>query len=76
MDTAANTLGSLAVAGAFDFPKSTDAGSAITAGTKLYWDEADGEAKADDETGANKYIGKATEDAADADTTVRTRLEQ
>ena len=35
---AANTPGSLAVAGVFDFPKATGAGSGIAAGTKVYWD--------------------------------------
>ena len=75
-DIAANTLGSLTVAGVFDFPKATGASTGIAAGTKVYWDVADSEAKADDETGANKYIGKVVKAAADADATVRVRLEQ
>jgi predicted RecA/RadA family phage recombinase len=73
---AANTPGSLAVAGIFDFPKATGAGSGIAAGVKVYWDATDKQAKADDETGANKYLGKTTKAAADADTTVRVRLSQ
>ena len=73
---AANKLGALAVVGVFDFPKATGTGTAITAGTKLYWDVADAVAKADDESGANKYLGKAVKAAADADTTVRVRLSQ
>lgn len=76
VDTKANTLGSLAVAGVFDFPKATGESSGIAAGTKVYWDVADSEAKADDETGANKYIGKVVKAAGDDDATVRVRLEQ
>jgi len=72
----ANTLGSLAVTGVFDFPKATGTGSGIAAGTKVYWDVAEGKAKADSETGANKYIGKVVKAAADADATVRVSLEQ
>ena len=73
---AADKMGALAVTGVFDFPKATGAGTAITAGTIVYWDVADAEAKADSETGANKLIGKVLQDAADADTTVRARLSQ
>jgi predicted RecA/RadA family phage recombinase len=73
---AANALGALAVKGVFDFPKATGGGTAITAGTKLYWDVADQEAKADEEAGANKLIGKAVADAGDSDATVRVRLSQ
>ena len=35
---AANTPGSLAIEGVFDFPKATGAGSGIAVGTKVYWD--------------------------------------
>ena len=73
---AANKLGALAVVGVFDFPKATGGGSAITAGTKLYWDVAEQVAKADDETGANKLIGKAVLSAGDNDATVRVRMSQ
>jgi predicted RecA/RadA family phage recombinase len=73
---AANTPGSLAVAGVLDFPKATGTGSGIAAGTKVYWDVADKQAKADSETGANKFLGKTTKAAADADATVRVRLSQ
>ena len=72
----ANIAGSLAVAGVFDFAKTTGASTAITAGTKVYWDVAESVAKADDETGANKYIGKVVTAAADADAVVRVRMEQ
>ncbi len=57
---AANTPGSLAVVGVFDFPKATGAGSGIAAGAEVYWDAADKQAKTDDETGANKLLGKTT----------------
>ena len=72
----ANALGALAVDGVFDFPKATGVGTAIAAGTKVYWDEADGEAKADDEAGANKLIGKTIKAATDDDATVRVRMSQ
>jgi predicted RecA/RadA family phage recombinase len=73
---AANALGSLAVAGVFDFTKASGAGTAIAAGKKVYWDVADGEAKEDDESGANAYIGKTVKAATDDDTLVRVRLSQ
>jgi predicted RecA/RadA family phage recombinase len=72
----AGELGSLAVEGVSDFPKATGAGSAIPAGSKLYWDVADKQAKTDSEAGANKYLGKSTQAASDADATVRARLSQ
>jgi predicted RecA/RadA family phage recombinase len=70
----ANTLGSLAVEGVFDVPKATGAGSGITAGTKVYWDATNKVATAT--AGALKLLGKTTRDAADADSTVRVRLQQ
>jgi len=76
LDIAANALGALAVEGVFDFPKAAGGGTAITAGAKVYWDVGDTEAKEDAEAGANKYLGKVVTAAADADTTVRVRLEQ
>ncbi len=76
LDIPANTQGALAVVGVFDFPKATGASTAITAGATVYWDVADGQAKEDSESGANKLAGKAVLDAADADATVRVRLSQ
>ena len=73
---AANRLGSLSVEGVFDFPKATGGSTAIAAGTDVYWDEGDTEAKADDEAGANKLIGKTVAAAADGDATVRVKLNQ
>lgn len=71
---AANTPGSLATEGVFDFPKTAGAGSAISGGTKIYWDATNKVATAT--VGTNKYLGKTIRDAADADTTVRVRLQQ
>ncbi len=76
LDIPANTLGALAVTGVFDFPKATGVDTAIAAGKNVYWDVADVEAKEDDETGANKLIGKTVAAAGDDDTTVRVRLSQ
>ncbi len=73
---AASALGALAVTGVFDFPKATGGGTAVSAGATVYWDVADSEAKTDDESGANKLIGKTVKAAADADATVRVRLSQ
>jgi predicted RecA/RadA family phage recombinase len=72
----ANTPGSLAVAGIFDFPKAAGTGTAIAAGAKTYWDATDKKATTDDETATNKLLGKTVKAAADADTTVRVRLSQ
>ena len=72
----ANKLGALAVAGVFDLPKSTGAGTAITAGAEVFWDEAEQVAKTDSESGANKKLGKTVASAGDDDTTVRIRLSQ
>lgn len=73
-DIPANTLGSLAVEGVFDFPKATSAGSAITAGANVYWNA--GTQVATTTATGNKLIGKITKAAADADATVRARLAQ
>jgi len=72
----ANKLGALAVAGVFDLPKATGAGTAITAGAEVFWDEAEQVAKTDSESGANKKLGKTVASAGDDDTTVRVRLSQ
>jgi predicted RecA/RadA family phage recombinase len=75
-DITASTLGALAVTGVFDFPKATGVGSGIAAGKKVYWDVADAQAKEDDESGANAYLGKTVKAAGDDDATVRVRLSQ
>ena len=76
VDCVANQLGALAVVGVFDIDKATGASTAIAVGIKVYWDVADQQAKADDEAGANKYLGKTIAAAGDDDATVRVRLEQ
>ena len=76
LDIQTGKLGALAVTGLFDFPKATGAGTAIAAGTRVYWDVAEQVAKADSEAGANMEIGKTVKAAADADALVRVRLNQ
>ena len=76
LDIAASALGTLAVAGVFDFPKTAGSGEAIAAGAKVYWDVADQVAKTDDESGANKLIGKTVAASGDNDTVVAVRLNQ
>ena len=39
----------------------------------VYWDAADKQAKTDDESGANKLLGKTIQSASDTDATVRVR---
>jgi predicted RecA/RadA family phage recombinase len=70
----ANTLGSLAVSGVFDFPKATTAGSAISAGANVYWN-ATAQVVTTTATG-NKLVGKTIKAVVDADATVRVRLSQ
>ena len=72
----ANTLGALAVAGVFDFAKESGGGVTFSTGDKAYWDDTNNVAVTTDGGGANKLLGKAIADAADADSTVRTRLSQ
>ena len=76
VDIPAGALGALAVTGVFDFPKAVTVGSGFASGTKLYWDATNTLATADDDSGANKYLGKSILIAADTDAVVRTRLEQ
>ena len=75
-DIAADELGALKVEGVIAFDKAVGGGTSIPAGTKCYWDAADKEAKADDETGANKFIGKSVLVAGDDDEQVQIRMEQ
>ncbi len=73
-DIQAGRLGALAVEGVFDFPKSTGAGTAISAGAAVYWDDANDVATTSDGAGANKLLGKAVAAAADGDDHVRVKL--
>lgn len=72
----ANALGALAVRGVFDVPKATGVGTGIEVGALLYWDATTQVATTDDDTGTNKLLGKVVATAADADATVRVRLNQ
>jgi len=75
-DIKANELGALAVVGVFDVAKESGAGVTFSAGDKAYWDDAAKFAVTTDGGGANKLLGKAVADAADADALVRVRLSQ
>ena len=68
----AGEVGALSIADVFDFPKAVGGGSAIGYGIKVYWDAVAKQATTT--VGANKYLGKTTKAAADADTTVRAKL--
>lgn len=70
----ANALGALRVRGLVQLPKAS--GTAITAGTKLYWDATNQRVATTDGGGANKQIGKAAQAAASADTTVMVLMTQ
>jgi predicted RecA/RadA family phage recombinase len=74
VDLKTNQLGALAVAGVFEFPKATGAGSAIGVGVLTYWDAV--ASNATKTATGNKLIGKAVKATVDADTFVRVRLSQ
>lgn len=76
LDIAADALGALAVAGVFDVAKESGGGVTFSAGDAVYWDEANDLAVTTDGAGANKQMGKAVADAADADAAVKVRLSQ
>ena len=73
---AANVLGALAVVGVFDVAKESGGAVTFTVGQKAYWDDTNKVAVTTDGGGANKYLGKAVLAAADADQSVRIRLDQ
>ena len=75
-DIPANTLGSLSLAGVFDFPKATGGGSAIGVGLDVYWDEGNSEATTDSAAGVNKKIGRSIAAADDDATAARIRVGQ
>lgn len=66
LDIAANTLGSLAVAGVFDAPKAT---GAVTAGSAVYWDAANSQVTT--ASIGNPYLGKAILAVGETDETAR-----
>jgi len=63
--------GRIALAGLFGVVKATGVGTAIAAGTKLYWDATNKVATDDDGAGANKFMGVSTRAAQDGDRFVR-----
>lgn len=69
-DIESGDKGSLAIEGIFDFTKEE---VAFTAGDDVYWD-TNSEMAFKGETGSGKYLGKATQDAAAGDSTVRVKL--
>jgi len=76
LDIAADALGALAVKGVFDLPKATGGATAITVGSQVYWDAGASVVTTNAAAGANKLLGKSIKAAADADATVRVRLDQ
>jgi len=74
LDIAASKLGALAIEGVFDVAKATGSSSAITAGSKVYWDAVSEVATTT--AGSNKCMGYAIKDAGDDDATVRVKLER
>ena len=68
---ASGVLGSIDVAGVFDFPK---ASGVIAVGVKIYWDDSGNVATTT--ASSNKLIGKTTLAALTGDATVRVRLNQ
>ena len=76
LDIAAGQKGALATVGIFDIDKAAGAGTGIAAGTKVYWDAGNSVATADDNAGANKYLGKTIAAAADDDAVARVRLDK
>ena len=70
---AADRQGELGLEGVYDFPKAVASSSAIAFGKKVYWDEADEEAKEDAEAGANKFLGLVIRAATDEDEFVRVK---
>ena len=73
-DIPAGTLGALAVTGVFDVPKASGVGTAIVAGAEVYWDAVN--KRVTTTADGHEYLGKTVRAAADADATVRVRLEQ
>ena len=73
-DIPAGELGSLAVTGVYDMPKATGTSTAMAAGAKVYWNATLQQVTTT--SSGMKYLGKTIQAAADADATVRVRLEQ
>lgn len=76
LDIPANRLGAINLEGVYDIAKATGGATAIAVGTKVYWDAGNSVVTADDNAGANKYVGKTVKAAGDNDAVVRVRLSQ
>ena len=74
LDIAADAKGALHVSGVFDFPKSTGSSTALTAGTKVYWDA--GNEVVTSTASTHKLVGKVVAAATDSAATVRVRMSQ
>ncbi len=72
VDIAADKLGSLRTKGVFTFPQDT---GAITNGSDMFWDESQGVATTDDDSGVNLWIGKSVKAAIAGDVLVWVMLE-
>lgn len=74
LDIAANALGALSISGIFRAPKATGGGTAITGGSKVFWDA--GNTRVTLTAGTNKLMGIVTPDGggADADDSVELDL--
>ncbi|MBX3363933.1 MAG: DUF2190 family protein [Phycisphaeraceae bacterium] len=70
-DIKSGEVGRIALAGLFGIVKDTGVGTAINAGTKVYWDANSKVATASDGGGLNKFLGVSTRDAQDGDRFVR-----
>jgi len=71
-DIAAGEQGALCIQGVFDWPKDSGSASAISAGTRLYWNAST--EKVTTTAGSNKGRIYAVQDAAATATTVRALL--
>jgi len=71
-DITADEVGVLDIEGVFDVAKDTGSGTAIDAGTIVYWDETNEVVTT--ESSGNIYMGKTIEDAEDDDETARVKL--
>ncbi len=72
IDALAGKPMTLATTGVFELPKV--AAEALTAGERVYFDDADGLVTGDDATGANALIGVAVQAAANPSSTAFVRL--
>ena len=75
-DIQANTLGSLAIRGVFEFPKVTGDSAFVLIGMAAYWNAASRLATPWSDGGANKLLGKAVSTAGENDLTVLVLLQQ